>query len=395
MKLVHVSDIHLGFRQYQRQTAAGLNQREADVASAFRKMIDSVIELRPDVIVIAGDVFHAVRPTNPAILSAYTHFGRLVQKLPDAIIVMVAGNHDTPRTSETGCLLRLFSSLGIIVVDGEEKRIRFPERDLHIFAVPDGVRPRPRFEPDPSVRYNVLVMHDEVEGVINRFGSLVERPVTELTLQELGADQWDYVALGHYHVYHEVAPNAFYSGAIEYASTNVWGEVDDERAKKVPGKGFIEHDLATGEHRFHPISLARRVVDIPEVRGEGLSASQLSEAIVAAVEACAGGIDDRIVRLIIRDVPRHVLRDLDHRKIREYKRRALHFLLDARRPLPARIESGSGAPGRRASLTETVRAMLESRSVTPGIDRKALVDLGLRYLDEAERLAPALTGDEA
>ncbi len=160
------------------------------------------------------------------------------------------------------------------------------------------------------------------------------------------------------------------------------------------GKGFIEHDLATGEHRFHPISLARRVVDIPEVSGERLSASQLSEAIAAAVDACDGGIDDRIVRLIVRDVPRHVLRDLDHRKIREYKRRALHFLLDARRPMPPRIESGSGAPGRRASLTETVRAMLESRAVTPGIDRKSLVDLGLRYLDEAERLAPALTGDE-
>ena len=48
-----------------------------------------------------------------------------------------------------------------------------------------------------------------------------------------------------------------------------------------------------------------------------------------------------------------------------------------------------------ASLTETVRSMLETRTVTPGIDRKALVDLGLRYLDEAERLAPAVTGDEA
>ena len=395
MRLVHISDLHLGFRQYQRQTSAGLNQREADVAASFRKAIDSIIELRPDLIVIAGDVFHAVRPTNPAILAAYTHFTRLVQMLPDTVIVMIAGNHDTPRTTETGCLLRLFSSLGIVVVEGEEKSIRFPQHDLHIFAVPDGVRPRPRFEPDPSMRYNVLVMHDEVEGVINRFGSLVERAAMNLSLKELAPDRWDYVALGHYHVYHEVAPNAFYSGAIEYASTNVWGEVDDERAKRVPGKGFIEHDLATGTHRFHPISLARRVVDIPEVIGQGLTASQLSEAIVAAVDACEGGIDDRIVRLIVRDVPRHILRDLDHRKIREYKRRALHFLLDARRPMPPRIESASGAPGRRASLRETVSSMLESRSVTPGIDRKALVDLGLRYLDEAERLAPALTGDEA
>lgn len=395
MKLIHLADLHLGFRQYQRLTSTGLNQREADVAAAFKKAIDEIIEIAPEVIVISGDVFHAVRPTNPAILWAHTQFQRLTQMLPDTVVVMVAGNHDTPRTSETGCILRLFKSLNITVVDADAKSIRFPDHDLHILAVPDGVRPRPAFDPDPTAKFNVLVMHDEIEGVINRFGSLAERPSMDLSLKELRPERWDYVALGHYHVYHQVAPNAYYSGSIEYASTNVWGEIDDERSKNVPGKGFIEHDLETGEHRFHPIALARRVVDIPEVSGEGLSASQLSEAICAAVDACEGGIDDRIVRLIVRDVPRHVLRDLDHRKIREYKRRALNFLLDARRPIPPRVESASGAPGRRASLTETVRRMLETRNVTPGIDRKSLVDLGLRYLDEAERLAPALNGEEA
>jgi hypothetical protein len=39
--------------------------------------------------------------------------------------------------------------------------------------------------------------------------------------------------------------------------------------------------------------------------------------------------------------------------------------------------------------------MLETRPMTPGIDRKSLVDLGLKYLDEVERLAPATLGDEA
>ena len=39
----------------------------------------------------------------------------------------------------------------------------------------------------------------------------------------------DYVALGHYHVYREIAPNAFYSGSIEYTSPNVWGELVEER----------------------------------------------------------------------------------------------------------------------------------------------------------------------
>lgn len=395
MRLVHISDLHLGFKQYHRLTQSGINQREADVASSFRKAVDAIIAIRPELIVIAGDVFHSVRPTNPAILHAYRQLERLVEALPDSAVVMIAGNHDTPRTLETGCILRLFTSLGISVVDSGAKHLSFANLDLNVLAVADDTPDLPALVPDTGARYNVLVLHRLLDGIVSRYGSLAERAPGTLTVKELRADQWDYVALGHYHVYHQVAANAYYSGATEYSSSNVWGEVDEERDKGVKAKGFIEQNLATGEHRFHPISLARRVVDIPEIEGGGLTSAELSDAICAAVDACEGGIDDRIVRLVVRDVPRHILRELDHRKIREFKRRALHFLLDARRPIPPRLVSESGAPGRRASLTETVRGMLEARAVTPGIDRKALVELGLRYLDEAERLAPALTGDEA
>lgn len=396
MKIVHISDLHLGLRQYQRQTQTGLNQREADVAAAFRKAVDAIVEVKPDVVLFGGDIFHAVRPGNTAILHAYAQFSRLREMLPDAIVVMVEGNHDKPRTREAGNILRLFRSLGFTVVDSEPKRISFRDGELSILAVPALVRPRPRFDPDPGARYNILLTHDEVEGVIKRYGSLAERAAGDLTIRELNIDQWDYVALGHYHVYRRLHAKAYYSGSIEYSGSNIWGEMDEQIEQGVPGKGFIEHDLDTGKHTFHKLSLARRVVDLPAVHGAGLTAAELSDAICSRVEACDGGIDDMVARLVVWDVPRHVLRDLDHRRIREFKRRALHFLLDARRPQPVPLAlHASGAPGRRPSLTETVRSMLESRVVTPGIDRNALVDLGLRYLDEAERLAPAITGDEA
>lgn len=394
MKIVHLSDLHLGFRQYQRSTSTGINQREADVASAFRKAIDKIIDIAPDVILIGGDVFHSVRPTNPALLQAFIQFSRLVQMLPDTAIVMVAGNHDIPRTSETGCILRLFSEIGITVVDSGARNVHIPEHNLNVMVVAYNTRPWPSFEPQGGAKYNILLMHDVIQGVINKY-VFGDRQFDELPAKELAAEKWDYVGLGHYHVYTRVAKNAFYSGAIEYTGSNVWGEIDVERQTGVRGKGFIEHNLATGEHKFHSLPLARRVIDIPEIQGANLTAQQLSEAIANAVDTCDGGIDDRIVRLVVRDVPRYILRDLDHRKIREYKRRALNFLLDARRPQPIRLESASGAPGRRASLTETVRSMLEARAVSPGIDRRTMVDLGLRYLDDAERLAPAMTGDEA
>jgi hypothetical protein len=387
MRLVHLADIHLGFRQYQRQTPTGINQREADIATSLRRVIDTVIELRPDIVLIAGDVFHTVRPTNPAILHGFLQFSRLMQMLPDATVVMIAGNHDTPRTAETGCILGLFRGLGITVVDGVSKRISVPERDLMILAVPDMAQDNPALEPDPTAKYNVLLLHGEIEGVLPKFGRELDRSTMEISREELGAEKWDYVALGHYHVYRSVAPNAFYSGSIDYTSTNPWGELAEEREAGIGGKGIIEHDLVTKAHKFHALPPLRAWVDLAPLSGAGLSPAALDEAIHAALDKCDGGIDEKIVRLVVRDVPRHILRDLDHKSLREYKRRALHFNLDTRRPEIVRPENGQAAPGRRASLADTVRDKLRSRVLTENIDREALVELGLHYLREADALA--------
>jgi exonuclease SbcD len=387
MRLVHLSDIHLGFRQYQRQAVTGINQRETDVAIALRRVIDTVIELRPDLVLIAGDVFHTVRPTNPAILHAFLQFSRMMQMLPGTTVVMVAGNHDTPRTAETGCILRLFAPLGITVVEGDPKRISIPQHDLMILAVPDMPDKRPALDPDPTAKYNILLLHGEIEGVLPRDGRELDRLPMAITQEELGAERWDYVALGHYHVYRSVGPNAFYSGSVDYTSTNPWGELAEERETGIAGKGIIEHDLGNKTHKFHAIPPSRPWVDLAPLSGAGLSPASLDEAIRDALGSCDGGIDGKVVRLVVRDVPRHILRELDHKAIREYKRKALHFHLDTRRPEIVRPEKGQAAPGRRASLADTVRDKLRSRVLTENIDRDALVELGLHYLREADALA--------
>ncbi|HEX6631041.1 MAG TPA: exonuclease SbcCD subunit D [Gemmatimonadaceae bacterium] len=387
MRLVHLSDLHLGYRQYQRQTPAGINQREADVAAAFTRAVELAVGLRPDVIVLAGDIFHTVRPTNPAILHAFHQFSRLRQALPDTPVVMVAGNHDTPRSSETGCILRLFRPLGIDVVDAEAQRLSYPALGLSVLAVPDAPgAARVKLEPDPAARHNVLLLHGEVEGMLPAHAATVDRAGVEISREELGLPAWSYVALGHYHVHREIAPNAYYSGSVEYTSANAWGELVEEQAAGVPGKGIVEHDLETGAHRFHPVPPTRRLVDLPRLSARGMTAADLDAAIATAVEETPGGIDDQIVRLVVRDVPRHVARELDQKALREYRRRALHFHLDTRRPEIVRLH-GHGAPGRRPSLSDMVRDKLRSRVIEGDLDREALVALGLHYLGEAEALA--------
>jgi DNA repair exonuclease SbcCD nuclease subunit len=393
MKIVHLSDLHLGYRQYQRQTAVGINQREADVAATFKRVIDKAIELSPDLVLIAGDVFHAVRPTNPAILHAFTQFARLMEGVPNATVVMIAGNHDTPRTAETGCILRLFSPLGIHVVEGDAQRIVTPDGSVSILAVPDMPMGRPALTPSPDTQHNVLLLHGEVEGVLPEYLQRVERSDTEISKSELTAGQWDYVALGHYHVYREVAPRAYYAGSIDYTSSDVWGEMREERKAGIHeelagGKGVIEHDLVTHAHTFHHLPVSRPFVDLRPIDAGGMTVADLNAAIRERVDTCPGGIDEKVVRLIIRDVPRHISRELDYKSIREFKRRALHFHLDPRRPETVR-RSASGAPFKRPSLSETVREKLETRVLTEDIDKKTFVELGLSYLRQADTLASA------
>ncbi|MFN8666397.1 MAG: DNA repair exonuclease [Gemmatimonadaceae bacterium] len=386
MRLVHLSDLHLGYRQFQRQTPAGINQREADIATVFRGVVDRVIALAPDIVVIAGDIFHNVRPPNPAILHAFSQFARLTQSLPQAIVVLVAGNHDSPRAAETGCILRLFAPLGIHVVDGEAQRLAFPERDLSILAVPDtGVPQRVQLDPDASVSCNVLVLHGEVEGILPAAAVHAERTAVAITPEELGAARWSYVALGHYHVYRQVAPNAYYCGSLEYTSANPWGELAEEKAAKLPGKGFLEYDLATGKRTFHPIKPARPLLDLAVIQARGMAASDIDAAIKANVARIPGGIEDKIVRQVVRDVPRHIAREIDHKLLRELKKRALHFHLDTRRPDILRASVGQGSAGRRASLMDMVRDKLRGRPLTSDIDREHLVERGLAYLAEAEQ----------
>jgi len=386
VRLVHLSDLHLGFRQFQRVTSRGINQREADVAQSFTRAIDKVIALAPDLVLIAGDVFHTVRPTNSAILQAFQQFSRLRNELPNAQVVIVAGNHDMPRSSETTCILRLFKPLGFHIVDVEPKRILFPEYELSLLAVPDLPPGSLELAPDLSAKYNVLLLHGEVEGALPDGAREDERVSMLIPASALAHERWDYVALGHYHVYRKVGPNAFYCGSLDYTSSNTWGEYAEERMAKLPGKGMIERDLTTGRQAFHSLPVTRKVIDLPPLIGRGKSAVDLDAEIASAVERCPeGGIEGKIVRLVVKEVQRHVVREMDHQKLREYQRRALHFVLDARRSEAIRPQlSESGAPGHRPSLADTLREALRGRVISSDIERDRLVELGAHYLREAE-----------
>lgn len=381
MKLAHLADLHLGFRQYDRQTPRGGNQREADVAEAFRHAVDDLLVQRPDLIVVAGDVFHSIRPTNPAILFLFQQLHRLRAGLPDAPIVMIAGEHDTPRSVETGTILRLYEALGVDVVVDQARHLTFSKLDCSVLAVPHQamVQPeRPALRPQRGTTLNVLLVHGQLPGLGETRGT-AEYGGALLDQHDLAPAQWDYVALGHYHVAQQIAANAWYSGSIEYVTPNPWGQLQDEEEQGRRSKGYLLVDLPGARVSVRPIAPARRHVELPPIEGKGLTPAELDARIAAQVAAAKPAIDDQIVRQLVFDVSRATARDLDHAALRAYKARALHFQLDLRRPEVHRVEA-SGAPGRRQTLPETVQEFLEHRPLDADLDRAEFVRLGVEYV---------------
>src|SRR5260370_29650829 len=295
MRLAHLADLHLGFRQFDRQTPKGTNQREADIAEVFRRAVDDLLEQQPDLIVIAGDIFHSVRQTNAAILFFFRELHGLRTGLPADRIVAIGGEHDTPRSTETGTILRLYEALGVDIAIEEPRRIVYPKLDCAVLAVPQqplALANRPALRPEPGgPTLNVLVAHGKYGGLGEERGTM-EYGGAELSRELLAPEKWDYIALGHYHTTQSIATNAWYSGSLEYLPPNPWGQMQAEsdlrqgkRATGMDGKGYLLVELPGARVDRRHIEPARRHLDLKPIWGAGLNSKQLDARVTANVNA--------------------------------------------------------------------------------------------------------------
>ena len=383
MIIAHLADVHLGYRAYSRVTPAGVNQREADVAAAFGTTIEKLCAIRPDLIVVAGDLFHNIRPSNGAIADAFRQVAALVRSLPDSRIVLVAGDRDTPRSADTAPILDLFREIDrVFVATDRTERIEVEALRLEVVAVPHAVVAQGRGAlpgPRRAGWARVLVTHGLITG--ERWGGQLRAGFAEggATIPETALEpgEWDYVALGHYPLPVEIAPHVRYSGSIERTSSDLWREASEP-------KGFLTWDTESRAATFHVVP-GRRFVDLPRISARELTGDEVERAIAAAAGTADGGLADSVARLVITDLPRSELRGLDAGVLRKLRAEALHFLLDAR--APRRSPVATGLPVRGVTLEQQVEEYL-GRVWSPtmdGIEREQLLALGLEYLGEAAR----------
>src|SRR5688572_27064503 len=107
MKLLHVSDWHVGRMTYG-------EPRAEDHDQVFSEMLALVRSERPDLVLHTGDLFDVVRPSYVDLTRGLSALHELAAVAP---VVVVAGNHDSP------ALFRLLSQLL-----GPSSNLRFVDR---------------------------------------------------------------------------------------------------------------------------------------------------------------------------------------------------------------------------------------------------------------------------
>lgn len=365
MRLVHFSDTHLGYSDYNKfDSTSSINQRELDVYRVFREIIDYIIETRPDLVIHAGDLFDSIRPSNRAISEALEQFYRLSkERIPT---VVIAGNHSTPRQQSTDSIFKILRYFPEIypVFNGEYTKLEIGECAIH--AIPhtysdenlqESIR---KLKPDSNFKFNIMVAHAAVRGVESAsWGEFREQTLPESAL----IPEYNYIALGHYHRFLKLRDNAFYCGSPERFSFN---EVNDK-------KGFLEIELDNFSVKHIPTK-TREMIILKPIDCENLSAVD----IVRTLESMIGAkVQGKIIRVIFNNISRHVHSSLDFQRIRELVSGFIHY-----EPVynwKADSASGTTTTSQIGTLNEEFMTYLKKITLEQK-DFEEMKSLGLEYL---------------
>ena len=368
MKFVHISDTHLGASGFGRRVSpAGVNQREEDICHSLAWAIDKILELKPDLVLHSGDLFHSVRPSNRILTFAIKQFLKLSQA--NIKVVIISGNHDAPKQRALGSVLSIFEVFPNIYTVFKNKYETVVIDSACVHAIPhcltnDGFQQElALLRINNQADFNILMLHGVVAGIKEfSMGEFAEQEIPD-SIFNMG---FDYVALGHYHKYCQVRPNVFYAGSSERLSFNEVGQ----------DKGFLEVDLKNGKIVFHKVP-TREMVDLPEVDVTDLDQNQVFEKIEKILEP--EKIKDKIVRLKIKNISEHTYNLLRFRKINELKAQAFYSdLRFERKETEHQVLALSSSIGR---LNQEFVEYLNSIPLE-NLDRNRLLDLGLKYLTE-------------
>ena len=253
MKIVHCSDLHLGKRFSGNKDY--VKKRYMDFFNAFATFVDKVEEIKPDVCLIAGDIFDK-KEINPDILSKTEYLFKRLRDNVKKDIIAIEGNHDNSRILEESWLEYL-QEQNILKVfyynkDFEEKNyLKIDDINFYPVGYPgfmiDEALTKLSEKLNPQEK-NIVVVHTGISGSTNTLPGLVSTSILDLF-----KDKAIYIAGGHIHsftTYPKEKPYFFVSGSLEFSN------VQNEKSDK---KGFVLFDTDTLNYEFIELEHRKRI----------------------------------------------------------------------------------------------------------------------------------------
>ncbi|WCB33628.1 exonuclease SbcCD subunit D [Fusobacterium nucleatum] len=253
MKIVHCSDLHLGKRLSGNKDY--VKKRYMDFFNAFATFVDKVEEIKPDVCLIAGDIFDK-KEINPDILSKTEYLFKRLRDNVKKDIIAIEGNHDNSRILEESWLEYL-QEQNILKVfyynkDFEEKNyLKIDDINFYPVGYPgfmiDEALTKLSEKLNPQEK-NIIIVHTGISGSTNTLPGLVSTSILDLF-----KDKAIYIAGGHIHsftTYPKEKPYFFVSGSLEFSN------VQNEKSDK---KGFILFDTDTLNYEFIELEHRKRI----------------------------------------------------------------------------------------------------------------------------------------
>ena len=274
MKLIHLSDLHIG----KRVNEVSMIEDQEYILQQILGIIDAE---NPDAVMIAGDVYDKSVPSAEAVMLLDDFLCRLAERKMPALII--SGNHDSPERLAFGN--RLMEGAGIHVspvYNGVVNPIVLNDRNgavnfyLLPFIKPGHVK---RFYPDEGIdtytdacrvaiekmnvdknARNVLLTHQFVTGASTCESEEVSVGGSDNVDASVFAD-FDYVALGHIH-----GPQNIGSNRVRYCGTPLKYSFSEENHFK---SVTVVELGAKGNLELHTIPLVPRH-DMRSIRGSFL-----------------------------------------------------------------------------------------------------------------------------
>ncbi len=275
---VHAADLHLGYSQY------GLDARRKDFDRAFQELVDKTVELKPDFMIIAGDLFHHAHPSNVTLENAIRNFSRL--RKAGIPVLTVDGSHDSAPNAVTGTILYPLDSAGLIYhLPRHEGACWRKEGCCYVYGVPN-FRTRRKTEellpafmeqnkptPDPTL-FSIFVLHMALD-----ISSLTPPYMEAEAPPELIPEGFNYYAAGHVHKPYR---DKFKTGMLVYSGSTE--TVSYNEAKNDKGFYYVEVDeKGTASPQFMRLESSRKFV-VLEQDFTGVTPSKITELAVQLVK---------------------------------------------------------------------------------------------------------------